>query len=270
MATDRKVALVTGASSGIGAELARIHAEHGGDLVVVARRRERLEALQTELQSAHGVAVHVLPQDLSQSEAPQHIHDQLQSRGIAVDYLVNNAGFGYRGFFHEQDWALNEAMIKVNILALAALTRLFVPEMIARHSGRILNVASMAGFLPGPLHAVYYASKAFVISFSEAIANELAGTGVTVTALCPGPTETEFTHTAQMRGVRLMRNAASARAVAEAGYQAMLEGRTIVVPGWANKLTIHGLLRLSPRWLTTRISRLLMEKRTKRQAGRPD
>ena len=151
MMTERKTALVTGASSGIGAELARIHAEHGGDLIVVARRRERLESLKTELEAAHGVTVHVLPKDLTQAEAPQQIHDEVRSLGVPVDYLVNNAGFGYRGFFHEQDWAINEAMIKVNILALAALTRLFVPDMVARHSGRILNIGSMAGFLPGPL-----------------------------------------------------------------------------------------------------------------------
>jgi uncharacterized protein len=270
MAIDRKTALVTGASSGIGAELARIHAEHGGDLVVVARRRERLEALQAELEKAHGITVHVLTKDLAQSEAPQQIHEELRARGIAVDYLVNNAGFGYRGLFHQQDWAMNEAMIKVNILALAALTRFFVPEMVARGGGRVLNVASMAGFLSGPLHAVYYASKAFVISFSEAIANELAGTGVTVTALCPGPVETEFARAAQMRHVRLMKKTASAREIAATGYKAMLKGKAVVVPGLANKVVVHGLLRLSPRRLTTRISRALMEKRGGGQAGQAD
>ena len=264
MATERKTALVTGASSGIGAELARIHAEHGGDLVVAARRRDRLEALKMELEATHGVTVHVVPKDLTQSEAPKQIHDEVQSLGVPVDYLVNNAGFGRRGFFHEQDWAIHEAMIKVNILALAALTRLFVPDMVARHCGRILNVASMAGFLPGPLNAIYYATKAFVISFSEAIANELAGTGVTVTALCPGPTESEFTRTAQMSDVNLTRTLASARQVAEVGYEAMLRGKTMVVPGMLNKVTIHGLLRLSPRRLSTRISRILMEKRERR------
>ncbi len=264
MAAERKVALVTGASSGIGAELARIHAEHGGDLVVVARRRDRLESLKAQLEAEHGVTVHVLPQDLTQAEAPQQIHDGIRSLGVPVDYLVNNAGFGYRGFFHNQDWATNEAMIKVNILALAALTRLFVPDMVTRHSGRILNLGSMAGFLPGPLNAVYYASKAFVISFSEAIANELAGTGVTVTVLCPGPTESEFTRTAQMSDVNLTRTLASTRRVAEVGYEAMLRGKTMVVPGGLNKITIHGLLRLSPRKLSTRISRILMERRERK------
>lgn len=261
MAVERKTALVTGASSGIGAELARIHAEHGGDLVVVARRTERLDELKTELERTHGIAVHVLPKDLTQADAPQQIHDELHSRGVQIDYLINNAGFGNRGLFHEQDWARNEAMIRLNILALAALTRAYLPEMIDRHSGRILNIASMAGFVPGPLHAVYYASKAFVISLSEALANELAGTGVTVTVLCPGPVDTEFTRQAEMKGVRLLERMASARAVAEAGYNAMLKGKTVVVPGVFSKITIHGLLRLSPRRLTTSISRALMERR---------
>jgi len=261
MAAEQKVALVTGASSGIGAELARIHAEHGGNLVVVARRRDRLEALKRELEAAHRVMVHVLVKDLTQAEGPQEIYDEVRSLGVPVDYLVNNAGFGYRGFFHQQDWATNEAMIKVNILALAALTRLFVPDMVGRRGGRILNVASMAGFLPGPLNSIYYATKAFVLSFSEALANELRHTGVTVTALCPGPTESEFTRTAQMSDVNLTRTLASARQVADAGYEAMLRGKTMVVPGVLNKVTIHGLLRLAPRRLSTRISRILMERR---------
>jgi short-subunit dehydrogenase len=264
MTVQKKTALITGASSGIGAELARVHAEHGGDLVVVARRRERLEAMKTELEAAHGVTVHVLPKDLVQAEAPQQIYDEVRALGVTVDYLVNNAGFGYRGFFHKQEWATNEAMIKVNILALAALTRLFVPDMVAHHSGRILNLGSMAGFLPGPLHAVYYASKAFVISFSEALANELRHTGVTVTVLCPGPTTSEFTRSAQMSDVNLTRMLASARQVAEAGYDAMLRGKTVMVPGLVNKITIHGLLRLSPRQVSTRISRFLMQKRERR------
>jgi short-subunit dehydrogenase len=264
-AADRKTALVTGASSGIGVELARIHAEHGGDLIVVARRQERLESLKTELEKAHGVAVHVLPRDLSRSEAPQQVYDEVRSRGLRVDYLMNNAGFGHRGFFHELDWAMNEAMIEVNIVALAALTRLFLPQMIERGGGRILNVGSMAGFLPGPLHAVYYASKAFVISFSEALANELAGTGVRVTVLCPGPTETEFFQRAQMQDLGFLTKTPSARKIAEVGYKAMLAGKTVVVPGLLNKLMIHALLRLSPRGLTTRISRAQMERRARKQ-----
>jgi uncharacterized protein len=265
MADDKKMALITGASSGIGAELARIHAAAGGDLVLVARRQERLEALKSEISNLRSQnsnpIVHVIVKDLSDPNAPQQLYDEIKARGIRVDYLINNAGFGYRGLFHQQDWSRNAEMIQVNVIALAALTRLFVPEMIARSSGRILNLASLAGFVAGPLHAVYFATKAFVLSFSESIANELHGTGVTVTVLCPGPTRTEFVGYADMEGIPGFRLAAPARKVAQIGYDAMLKGKTLVVPGLLNKLTAHLALRLTPRKLATRISRATMEKR---------
>jgi short-subunit dehydrogenase len=261
MRDDNRTALITGASSGIGTELARIHAERGGDLVLVARRRDRLEALRAELESAHGVRAHVIAKDLTDSDAPKQIHSELITRGVHIDYLVNNAGFGNGGFFHQQDWARNEAMIQVNVMALAALTRMFVPEMISRGSGRILNVASMAGFLPGPLQAIYYATKAFVVSFSEAIGNELAGTGVTVTALCPGPVKTEFIEKANLREAKGFARTVSPRGVARVGYNAMLKGKPIIVPGVVNKLIIHVLLRLTPRKRATAISRAMMEKK---------
>ncbi len=259
--SNEKTALVTGASSGIGAELARVHAARGGDLVVLARREDRLVALKAELEAARDVTVHILVADLAQSDTPQRVYDEITSRGIQVDYLMNNAGFGYRGFFHEQEWMRNEALIQVNITALAALARLFAPGMVARRHGRILNIASMAGFLPGPLQSVYYASKAFVVSFSEALANELAGTGVTVTVLCPGPVETEFVERAGLQDARGLVKGASARDVAECGYEAMLKGKTVVVPGLAGKLAIHALLRLIPRKLATRLSRRMMDAR---------
>ncbi len=258
MADERKTALITGASSGIGAELARIHAAAGGDLVLVARRQDRLEALKTEFESR---TVHIIIKDLADPNAPQQLYDEVKARNIRVDYLINNAGFGYRGLFHQQDWSRNAQMIQVNIVALTALTRLFVPDMIARGGGRILNVASLAGFVAGPLHAVYFATKAFVLSFSESIANELQGTGVTVTALCPGPTRTEFVGYADMEGVPGFKRAAPARKVAQAGYDAMLQGKTLVVPGLLNKLTAHLALRLAPRQLATRLSRATMERR---------
>ena len=261
VADDRKTALVTGASSGIGVELARIHARRGGDLVLVARRQDRLEVLKTELEQAHGVAVHVLVKDLTDPEAAKQIHAELASRGVPIDYLINNAGFGNGGFFHEQDWAKNEAMIMVNVVALAALTRLFVPDMIARGGGKILNVASMAAFLPGPLQAIYYATKAFVVSFSEAIGNELRRTGVTVTALCPGPVDTEFIERANLRKAKGFARTVSAAGVARTGYDAMLAGKPIVVPGIVNKIIVHFLLRLAPRQRATKISRKLMEQK---------
>ncbi|MBN1362989.1 MAG: SDR family oxidoreductase [Sedimentisphaerales bacterium] len=258
---DRKAtALVTGASSGIGAELARVHAARGGDLVILARRAERLEALKAELESAYRASVYVLVEDLADPEAPQRIYDEIKSRSIQIDYLMNNAGFGFRGAFHEQDWERNQAMIQVNITALAALTRLFAPEMVARRDGRILNVASMAGFLPGPLQSVYYASKAFVVSFTEALANELAGTGVTITALCPGPVETEFVERAGLENVHGFAKGVSAREVAECGYDAMLKGRTLIVPGLLNAMLIQ-LLRFAPRKIAARISRRMMDER---------
>ncbi len=256
-----KMALITGASSGIGAELARVHAERGGDLVLLARRAERLEALKAELEGAQGITAHVIVKDLADPDAAAQVHDELASRNVAVDYLINNAGFGNGGLFHKQDWTRNEAMIQVNVLALAALTRVFVPDMVSRGDGRILNIASMAGFLPGPLQAVYYASKAFVVSFSEAIGNELSGTGVTVTALCPGPVDTEFIEQANLRKAKGFARPVSARDVAIAGYDAMLKGKPIIVPGAVNKLIIHLLLRLTPRKIATVISRNMMEKK---------
>ena len=262
MTNDSKTALITGASSGIGVELARIHAERGGDLVLVARRQDRLEALKADLEATHGIQAHLIVKDLARPEAAAEIHDELTSRGMKIDYLINNAGFGYGGFFHEQDWARNEAMIQVNVTALAALMRRFLPEMVARGSGRILNVASMAGFLPGPLQATYYASKAFVVSFSEAIGNELAGTGVTVTALCPGPVDTEFIEKANLRQAKGFARPVAVRGVAEAGYDAMLKGKPIIVPGLVSKLIIHLLLRLTPRRCATAISRAMMAKKT--------
>jgi len=262
MVTERKkTALITGASSGIGVELARIHARRGGDLVLVARRQDRLESLKAELESAHGVKVHVIVQDLTRADAAAQIHRELIARGVPIDYLINNAGFGNGGFFHQQDWARNEAMIQVNVTALAALTREFVPELIARGGGRILNVASMAAFLPGPLQAIYYATKAFVVSFSEAIGNELAGTGVTVTALCPGPVKTGFIEKANLHEAKGFARTVSARGVAKVGYNAMLKGKPLVVPGVVNKLIIHFFLRLTPRRRATAISRAMMEQK---------
>jgi hypothetical protein len=262
MTNDRTIALITGASSGIGAELARVHAERGGDLVLVARRQDRLDVLKAELETAHGIRARVLVKDLARAEAAAEIHDELTSRGVRIDYLINNAGFGNGGFFHEQDWARNEAMIQVNVTAVAALMRRFLPEMVARGGGRILNVASMAAFLPGPLQATYYASKAFVVSFSEAIGNELAGTGVTVTALCPGPVDTEFIEKANLRQAKGFARPVAVRGVAEAGYDAMLKGKPVIVPGLVSKLIIHLLLRLTPRRCATAISRAMMAKKT--------
>ena len=244
MAQRTGTALITGASSGIGRELARIHAEKGGDLVLVARRADRLEEVKRELESKHGVSVTVLAEDLTDEAAPQRIHDRVKAEGVEISYLMNNAGFGGRGRFDQRDWADDRAMIQVNVVALAALSRLFLPDFVAQGSGRILNTSSTAALVPGPLQAVYYATKAYVTSFSYALADELKDTGVTVTALMPGPTETEFAKTADMDRTSLFKSAFSARQVAEHGYAAMMRGALDVVSGV--KLGQRVALRLAP------------------------
>jgi uncharacterized protein len=256
------VALITGASSGIGRELARIHAAQKCDLVLVARREERLLELKAELEQAHGVKVHVIPRDLAIPGAARAVFNEVADLKIDVEYLINNAGFGGHGFFHERDWEADKAMINLNILVLTALSRMFLPGMIERNRGYVLNVASTAGFIPGPLHAVYYATKAYVISFSEAIANELSDTNVRVTALCPNFTQTEFIEVGNLTGTRAVKMLfiPSARTVADYGYRAMKRGKTVAVFGVFNKFAFHLLLRLLPRKLVTAISRSTMEK----------
>ena len=227
----KKVALVTGASSGIGREIASIHAERGGDLIVVARSEDKLDQLKSELEGRHSVEVSVLPKDLTEANAAQEVYDEVAGRGLAVDYLINNAGFGGRGVFHEREWDRDRAMIQLNITALTALCRHFLPDFVGRGSGRILNVSSTASLMPGPLQAVYYATKAYVTSFSNALAEELRDSGVTVTALLPGATETDFARTSGMDQTSLFETTASARSVAVAGYEAMLAGKLDQIAG---------------------------------------
>jgi len=233
-----KTALITGASSGIGEEFARIHAAQGGNLVLVARRQEKLESLGAELRKAHGVDVHILPMDLNGEEASQHIFDWVQDKNIGIDFLINNAGFGGRGKFHERDWQDDRSMIQVNIVALTALSRLFLPGFVARNSGRILNVSSTASLMPGPLQAVYYATKAYVTFFGNALAEELHDTNVTVTTLMPGATESEFAATSDMDKTDLFAKTASANSVAKAGYEAMLGGKLDVIAGVPTSMRI--------------------------------
>lgn len=227
----KTVALVTGASSGIGREFAAIHAERGGDLIIVARSINKLAAVKEELESKHSIQVTVLPKDLSLPDSAQQVYDEVKATGIEVDYLINNAGFGGQGKFHQREWADDLAMIQLNIVTLTALCRFFLPDFVARDRGRILNVSSTASLLPGPLQAVYYATKAYVTSFSNALAEELHDTNVTVTALLPGATETEFARTSGMDKTELFQKTASARSVAEEGYDAMLAGKLDVISG---------------------------------------
>lgn len=227
----KKTALITGASSGIGKEFARIHAERGGNLVIVARREEKLNALKTELEKKHGISVMVIVKDLALPNAAAEIYEEVKQASVEIDYLINNAGFGGRGKFHERPWELDLAMLNLNVVALTALTRLFLPDFVQRNEGRILNVSSTASLLPGPLQAVYYATKAYVTSFSNAIAEELHDTNITVTALLPGATETEFASTSGMDQTSMFANTFSARTVAEDGYNAMLAGKLNIIAG---------------------------------------
>lgn len=243
----RNVGLITGASSGIGKEFARIHASKGNDVVLVARREDELIALKNELESKYKIKALVLQKDLMKSNAAYEIFDQLESDGIQVDYLFNNAGLGGYGNFHERDLDKERDMIQLNIIALTELTHLFIQGMVQRKKGKILNTASTAGMLPGPLQSVYYATKAYVVSFSQGVAHEVKNTGVTVTALCPGPVRTEFEKEAGMSNSGLFEKAASAEATAHYGYEAMLKGKLVAISDGKLKFMINWLLPFVPR-----------------------
>jgi hypothetical protein len=259
-----KTVLITGASSGIGTELARAFARGGSDVVLVARSADPLERLAAELSSGHGVAVRVLPKDLSLDSAAQEIHDELAADGVVVDGLVNNAGFIVYGPFKETDLADELRMIEVNLVTPTRMCKLFGRDMARRGGGRILNLGSTGSFVPGPLNAVYCATKSYILSLSEAISAELGPSGVTVTALCPGATATGFQAAGQVEGVRLLGfGVQSARAVAEAGYRGMLAGRRVVVPGFGNRLVPLGT-RLLPRRVLIRAAQYAMERPERR------
>lgn len=246
----RQVAIITGASDGIGAELARLMGKKGHDLALVARRRDRLEALATEISGAGRPTPLVIPLDLAERDAPAALAEALHAAGAEPQILVNNAGFGLQGQVAELDADQQLKMIDVNVRALTALTLKFLPDLI-RLRGRILNVASVAAFLPGPGMAVYYASKAYVLSFSEALSQELAGKGVSVTALCPGPVPTGFQAaagmTANLTGLMKMVETRP-QAVAEAAYRGMMSGRRVVMPSFADWMSASAAA-LTPRGL---------------------
>ena len=246
-----EIALITGASSGIGEELAELFARDKSSLILVARSQDKLQALADRLSKTHGIQTLVLPCDLSRPDAPQTLFDAVTAAGWTVDCLVNNAGFGGMGYFEEIPLAEMNDMLQVNVVALSQLTRLFQPGMVARKRGRILNVASTAAFQPGPNAAVYYASKAYVRYFSEGLQTELAGTGVTVTCLAPGPTRTKFAEVARMEQTPAFQwNSMAVEPVARAGYHGFRAGRTMVVPGlfnkvlqWSSKMSHWGIVK---------------------------
>lgn len=259
---EKGTALVTGASSGIGLELVKVLARNGHDVVLTARKADALEALAGLVEGKYGMRATVLPLDLSKPDAPNELFAKVAAQKIQVDILVNNAGFGQGGPFAETEIEREIEMINLNITALTHLTKLFLAPMLARRNGRILNVASTAAFQPGPLMSVYYASKAYVLSFSEAIAEELRDTGITVTTFCPGPTATNFAAEAGLKNSRLfkMGGVASADSTAEIAYAAMMAGKRVVVPGFKNKLIAQGN-RLTPRTLATRLAKFVQENR---------
>jgi uncharacterized protein len=256
--TRRPLALVTGASSGIGLETARELAARGHDLVLVARSEARLATLAAELSTQHRAQAHVIALDLAQPGAADRLADDITRRGLQVDVLVNNAGFGLFGRHVDTALASEQQMIDVNITALTRLTKRLLPAMAARGHGRILNVASTAAFQPGPYMAVYYATKAYVLSYSEALAEELAGSGVSVTALCPGPTASGFQDAAAMQSSALVKGKRlpSAAEVAAYGVRSLLAGRRVAVPGLMNRLMVQSV-RFTPRRLVTRIVALM-------------
>ena len=249
--------LVTGASSGIGLELAKCFAADGCRLVLVARKGKVLEELAAGLRQAHKIQAQVLTADLAHPEAPTRLLAHLQSAGLKVDVLVNNAGFGAQGRFAELPLARQLEMLQVNITSLTHLTGLLLPGMIERHRGGVLNVASTAAFQPGPGMAVYYATKAYVLSFSEALAEELAGTGVTATASCPGPTATNFGAAAGMKTLGLVKkHSMSAESVARISHRAFRRGTVVAITGFRNQLPAF-LVRFFPRAAVRKITRRL-------------
>jgi len=250
-----KYAIVTGASCGIGYELAKVLAKDGKNIVVVARSRDRLEDLKREIENKHGTQVKVLAQDLSDPKAPQEIFSELDKDKIGVDVLVNNAGFGVYGMFLETDLQEEMNMIQVNAASLVHLTKLFLNGMVKDKSGYILNAASLCAFLSTPLESVYCATKAFVLHFSEALANELQGTGVKVTVLCVGLASTEFHKRARMDNCRATkRKMMDAATVAEAGYKALKRGKLIEIPGLQYKFA-PWFARFAPRSVVTGVVR---------------
>ncbi len=257
----KNTALITGASSGIGMELARVHASKGGDLVLVARNKAKLDELKSELEAQYKVSVYTIGKDLSAINSAQEVYNETTRQNIQIDYLINNAGFGDFGMFVETDWNKEHQMINLNITTLTQFTKLYLQDMVKRRNGKIMNVASTAAFQPGPTMAVYFATKAFVLSFSEAINNEVSDKGVTVTTLCPGATESGFMDAAAMKESSLFKGKKlpSSKEVAAYGYAAMMKGKTVAIHGLMNYIMANSV-RFVPRAWVVLISRKLMEK----------
>ena len=257
----KKTALITGASGGIGFELAKIFAKNGINLVLVARSKNKLDELKNDLEKQYGISVYTVGKDLSLPDSVGEVYKETTGQKLKVDYLINNAGFGDLVVFTETDWKKEEKMINLNIAALTLFTKLYLKEMTNRGSGKIMNVASIAAFQPGPLMAVYFATKSYVLNFSEAINNEVRKNGVTVTVLCPGPTTSGFQEASGMIESKIIKwkKMPSSREVADFGYKAMMQGKAVAVHGIFNKILIFSE-RLIPRSAVVKISRILVDK----------
>ena len=257
----KNTALITGASNGIGLELAKIHASKGGDLVLVARNKSKLDELKIALEKQYNISVLTIDKDLSLPNAAMEIYEETTKKDIHVDYLINNAGFGDFGMFVETDWNKELQMINLNITTLTLFTKLYLQDMVKRRSGKIMNVASTAAFQPGPTMAVYCATKAYVLSFSEAVSNEVSDKGITITSLCPGATETGFKTAAALDESKLFKDKKlpTAKEVAEYGYAAMIKGKTVAIHGMLNYLMANSI-RFIPRALILKVSRQMIDK----------
>jgi uncharacterized protein len=253
-------ALITGASSGIGRELARYHATKGGDLVITARRGSELDALKVELEAKHNITVTCIPLDLGTAGGAEALYAAVKDTGLRIDILINNAGFGGHGLFIERDLAADLAMIDLNIKALVILTHLVASDMVAQGSGKILHVGSTAGMIPGPLQATYFATKAFVNSFSQALDEELRAKGVTSTVLAPGGVATEFFDTAGLGGTDLGNNSASPASVAKIGYDAMIAGKLHVINERGISIMLNWLIPFMPRRMVLKMVRKMQTK----------
>ncbi len=254
-------ALITGASNGIGLELAKVHASKGGDLVLVARNKSKLDELKTTLENQYKVKVYTIGKDLSASNSAQEVYNETTKQNIRIDYLINNAGFGDFGMFVETDWNKELQMINLNITTLTQFTKLYLQDMVKRKSGKIMNVASTAAFQSGPTMAIYYATKAYVLSFSEAIDNEVSDKGVTVTTLCPGATESGFQAAAAMEESALVKGKKlpTSKEVAEYGYKSMMQGKTVAIHGSMNWIMANSV-RFTPRAMVVKITRKIQDK----------
>lgn len=257
----RKIALITGASAGLGKEFARYHASLGGDVIVAARREDALIELKSELERKYGGTVHVFAADLGTPEGAARLHAGIKAKRLDIDILINNAGFGFHGLFHEADLAKNLSMVDLNIKSLMALTHHVVQDMVARKSGRILNVGSTAGMIPGPFQATYHATKSFVNSFSLALAEELREKGITSTVLAPGPVATEFFDVANMKGAKGVQGTLpTAEAVAKIGYDAMMAGKLLVINDAKLNFLLGWVLPFLPRKMVLKMGRDFGEK----------